>query len=186
MHRRALAAVVVVALSMAACGSAQHAQPSGGGSTKAPSTTRAPEPAGKDPSEIARMVCSPKAQQEIARVLGVAADVQRPTWVGHLYSCRYRYPDGSFILSVKELSSWSETLAYFHSLGSTLSDNGSLANLGQGAFTTSDGSVVVRKDWKVLVVDIAPLPAQFGKPATSKADVAFTVADIILGCWAGD
>jgi hypothetical protein len=45
---------------------------------------------------------------------------------------------------------------------------------------------VVRKDWKVLTVDIAPLPAQFGKPATSKADVAYTVADIILGCWDGD
>ena len=29
--------------------------------------------------------------------------------VSHLYACRYTYPDGSFTLSVKELSSWNET-----------------------------------------------------------------------------
>jgi hypothetical protein len=106
--------------------------------------------------------------------------------VEHLYTCRYQYPNGTFVLSVKELSSWPQTLAYFHSLGTSMGDTGSLGNLGQGAFTTSDGSVVVRKDWKVLLVNIAPLPAQFGKPPTTKADVAYTVAAIILGCWAGD
>ncbi|HKH88312.1 MAG TPA: hypothetical protein VKA05_05795 [Acidimicrobiales bacterium] len=188
MHRRALAAaaaLAALALSVTACGATQH-KPSSTGGTQAPSTTRAPLPAGKNPSEISKMVCSPKAQQEIARILGVTAHVETPTWVGHLYSCRYDYPSGSFVLSVKELSSWSETYGYFDGLGTTLGDKGALANLGQGAFTTSDGSVIVRKDWKVLTVNIAPLPAQFGKPPTSKADVAFTVADIILGCWDGD
>jgi hypothetical protein len=87
---------------------------------------------------------------------------------------------------VKELSSWSETSAYFHSFASSMGDVGSLGNLGQVAFTTSDGSVVVRKDWKVLLVDISPLPPQFGKPPTSRADVAYTIAALILGCWAGD
>jgi hypothetical protein len=147
---------------------------------------QAPEPAGKDPSAIAIEVCSKTAQTEIAHVLGVKAVVQTPIWAGEQYTCRYQYPDGSFVLSVKELSSWSQTYAYFDSLGKTLGNTGSLANLGQGAFTTSDGSVVVRKDWKVLFVNIAPLPAQFGKPPTSKGDVAYTVADIILACWAGD
>jgi len=61
-----------------------------------------------------------------------------------------------------------------------------LPNLGQAAFQEPDGSVVVRKDWKVLVVDITGLPAQFGVPPTSSGDVAVTVADVILGCWAGD
>jgi hypothetical protein len=46
--------------------------------------------------------------------------------------------------------------------------------------------VVVRKDWKVLVVDSSGLPAQFGVPPTSSGDVAVTVGDVILGCWAGD
>ena len=46
--------------------------------------------------------------------------------------------------------------------------------------------MVVRKDWKVLLVDDTGLPAQFGDPPTSAGDVAVTVADVILGCWAGD
>ena len=116
----------------------------------------------------------------------MSAVVQTPTWTRHLYSCRYGYPRGSFVLSVKELSSWTQTYAYFHMLGGQLGDVGPLANLGQGAFTTHDGSVVVRKDWKVLLVDISGLPAQFGVPATRAADVAVTVADVILGCWSGD
>ncbi len=90
------------------------------------------------------------------------------------------------MLSIQELSSWKQTYAYFDSLGRSLGRVRPLANLGQGAFQTTDGSVVVRKDWKVLVVDNAGLPPQFGVPATSSASVAVTVADVILGCWAGD
>jgi hypothetical protein len=87
---------------------------------------------------------------------------------------------------VKELSSWNQTLGYFVDLGRTQGRSTGIANLGQGAFQTTDGSVVVRKDWKILTVDITGLPAQFGKPPTSRGDVAVTVADLILACWAGD
>ena len=132
------------------------------------------------------MVCQKKAQGELAEVLGVNAVVQTPTWADHLYSCTYQYPNGSMVLSVKELSSWSQTKSYFAMLGTQLGDIGKLGNLGQGAFTTSNGSVVVRKDWKVLLVDITGLPPQFGVPPTSKADIADSVSDVILGCWAGD
>jgi hypothetical protein len=189
--RRAVVAVAIVAalaVGISACGTTRATQAGGGSTTTSnpTSTTEAPKPAGVDPSEIAKMVCQPKAQGEIKRVLGVTARVPTPTWENHLYACRYEYPNGAFVLSVKELSSWAQTYAYFHSLGESMGDTGSLGNLGQGAFTTSNGSVVVRKDWKILLVDIAPLPAQFGKPPTSKADVAYTVASIILGCWDGD
>ncbi len=54
------------------------------------------------------------------------------------------------------------------------------------AFQTTNGSVVVRKDWKVLLVNSTGLPPQFGQPPTSSGDVAVTVSDVILGCWAGD
>jgi hypothetical protein len=184
----AVATGVAIALSTSACGNTTQVPPGGGGPTtsRPTATTEAPEPAGKNPSEISKMVCASEAQGEIKRVLGVTAHVAPPTWVDHLYSCRYEYPNGTFVLSVKELSSWPQTYAFFHLLGKSMGDTGTLGNLGQGAFTTSDGSVVVRKDWKVLLVNIAPLPPQFGKPSTSKADVAYTVASIILGCWAGD
>ena len=112
--------------------------------------------------------------------------MEPPTWIDHLYSCRYIYPNGSFTLSVKELSSWSQTFTYFRGLRSELGDSNTLFNLGQGAFQTRNGSVVVRKDWKVLLVDISGLPAQFAEPPTPSGNVAVTIADVILGCWSGD
>jgi hypothetical protein len=132
------------------------------------------------------MVCSSKAQKEIAEALGERATVPRPTWKDHLYRCRYEYSMGAFSLSVKELSSWSETYAYYGAAKKALGDRGAIGNLGQGAFITSAGGIVVRKDWKVLYVDISSLPARFGRPATTRAEVAVTISDLILGCWAGD
>jgi hypothetical protein len=177
-----VAAIVIVALVSTACsGGGSSATPSGG-----PSTTRAPLPAGSSPSQISKEVCQEDARAEIASALGEKATVSEPTWVDYLYSCRYGYTSGSMALSVKELSSWAQTLAYYKSLEVLLGNVRSLANLGQGAFQTTNGSVVVRKDWKVLLVDIAGLPDQFGVPPTSSGDVAVTVSDVILGCWAGD
>ena len=138
---------------------------------KSASTTTHPQPAGALPTVT-------------------TAHVSTPTWQDHLYSCTYGYPhsspSGSFTVSVKELSSWAETYAYFDSLAATKGKSRDLEALGQGAFQTTDGSVVVRKDWKVLLVDDTGLPAQFGVPPTSAGAVAVTVADVILGCWAGD
>ncbi len=132
------------------------------------------------------MICVQKTQREIAQVLGVRASVTHPTWTGHAYSCRYRYSDGDFVLTVKELSSWPQTLTYFTAVSQQQGRSATVPNLGQGAFQTANGSAVVRKDWKILTVDISGLPAQFGKPSTSRGDVAVTVADLILACWAGD
>ena len=173
---RVLMSAVLLALLAAACSN---------GAT-AISTTEAPLPAGPIPSKIATMICRFKAIQEIDSAVGVSAAVSMPTWVDHLYSCRYGYPTGSMVLSVKELSSWGQTKAYFDQLARQMGHARTIRNLGQGAFQTANGSMVVRKDWKVLVVDSAGLPAQFGQPATSSGDVAVTVADVILGCWDGD
>jgi len=147
---------------------------------------RAPLPAGLTPSTISKMVCSTKAEKELAATLGVSAVVGRPTWIDHLYSCHYTYPNGTFTLSVKELSDWSETYDYFDKLSEVLGKSTTVTALGQGAFATPNGSIVVRKDWKVLLVDVSGLPPKFGKPATSSADVAYTIADVIMGCWSGD
>ncbi len=171
-------ALTPLILMVSACGS--------GTPTAATKTVARPLPAGPLPSPIALMVCRPKTQGEINKVLGVTATVGDRTWADHKYSCRYGYPNGSFEVSVKELSSWTQTLAYFHGLGVQLGKPEALGNLGQGAFRTSGGDVVVRKDWKVLLVDVSGLPSQFGVPPTSATDVAFTLADLILGCWDGD
>jgi hypothetical protein len=132
------------------------------------------------------MVCQTKAAKEIGEVLGETAVVEDKTWRDDRYSCNYKFSTGTMVLSVKELSSWAETYAYFDMLGKSLHETTKVPNLGQGAFQVRNGSVVVRKDWKILVVDVTGLPSEFGEPPTSSADVAATVAFVILGCWAGD
>jgi hypothetical protein len=147
---------------------------------------RKPLPAGKNPSAIATMPCQAKTQRELAQALGERATVRHPTWAEHRYTCTYRYAEGSYTLSIQELSSWSQTFAYYDRFKRTDGELRPLGNLGQGAYQTKNGDVVVRKDWKVLLVDISHLPARFGKPPTAARYVAVTVADVILGCWAGD
>ena len=146
----------------------------------------APLPAGRTPSTIATMICKPKARQEIASVLGEFASVSHPSWVNHLYSCQYKYPTGSMVLSVKELSSWAQTKSYFRMLAKQMGDAQTINGLGQAAIKTKDGSIIVRKDWKVLLVNSVGLPSQFGQPPTSSDAVAQAVAEVILGCWDGD
>lgn len=175
---------MAAALVLSACGSPDASTRSTSGS--ATLSSQSPLPAGPIPSPLATMVCKKKAQHEIAEVLGVTAVVGPRTWIDHRYSCPYEYPSGRFVLSIQELSSWSQTLDYYHGLAKQLGDSQTLPNLGQGAYQTTNGSVVVRKDWKVLVVDISHLPTPFGVPPTSASDVAVTVADVILGCWSGD
>jgi hypothetical protein len=172
-------ALLPLVLLVTACGS-------GGTPTASATADVRPLPAGRLPSPIALMVCQRKVHGEINQVLGVTASVSDRTWVDHKYSCRYGYPNGSFELSVQELSSWPQTLNYFHGLGAQLGKVETLAGLGQGAFRTTGGDVVVRKDWKVLLVNVAGLPSPFGVPPTSATDVAYTVADVVLGCWEGD
>jgi hypothetical protein len=168
--------MLVIALLATACGSEVATSP----------TTEVPLPAGPRPSKIATQVCSFEAIQDINAAVGETTSVSTPTWATHLYSCTYRYPTGAMVLSVKELSSWGQTTAYFQQLARLMGDSRTIQGLGQGAFQTTDGSMVVRKDWKVLLVDTAGLPAQFGQPLTSSGEVAVTVADVILGCWNGD
>ena len=78
-----------------------------------------------------------------------------------------------------------ETTAYFDSLATKLHKTNKNIEIGQGAFQVADGSVVVRKDFKVLLVDITKLPANFGVPPASRGDVAINVAETIMSCWTG-
>ena len=130
------------------------------------------------------MICEQEAADEIAAVIGVKTTKPVvPTWSHGLYSSRYVYPNGEIALSVKELPSESATDAYFALLRRQHGEQRTWANLGQGAFVTPNGSMVVRKDYKVLFVDISHLPAQFGSPRSARAYAALNVATTIMGCW---
>ena len=138
------------------------------------------------PAAATAMICQTEAIHEIDSAVGVTATVSSPAWRDDVYSCTYKYPTGSMRLSVKELPDLRQTSAYYHQLETVMGERGVVANLGQGAFHTTNGSVVVRKDAKVLLVDVTGLPAQFGQPPTTSDNVALTVADVILACWSGD
>jgi len=132
------------------------------------------------------MVCSREVEIEVDANVGIKP-VRPPTgtWSNHLYTCRYQYPTGTMVLTVKELSTAAETTRYFDGLLHTLG-KAQLLTLGQGAFTAKDDSAVVRKDYKVLRIDVTGLPKIFGKLSLPRFAIAANVASTILGCWTGD
>lgn len=108
--------VFVCMLSMTSCGSSKQSAPPGNSHSP---TVHVPQPARATPSVSAKLVCAPDTQNELAAVLGVrTTQPVVPTWAraSHLYSCRYTYHNGVMALSLKELSSKTETDSYFTSL----------------------------------------------------------------------
>ena len=142
-----------------------------------------PVPAGAAPSAAARMVCSAEAAKELADALGMRAAPSTPTWVDHRYSCTYAYPDGRIGLSVKELADAAATTADFAAEQAGLGTGGAVAGIGQGAYQGGGGSIIVRKDFKVLAVDVSDVPARFGVPPIDRSEVAVRAAIVVMGCW---
>lgn len=174
--------MIAIAIGLAGCSSSSSA-------SRSPTTARAvaARPAGVDPSASAKMVCQTEARNDLAESLGVpVSQITTPTWVNHLYTCTYIYPNGSFTMSVKELDNKAQTTAYFNALGALYGRRPEHLALGQGAFVTTNGNVVVRKNYKVLYVDTTKLPPAFGQPPQDPADSALSVAATIMSCWSGD
>jgi hypothetical protein len=141
----------------------------------------------KDPSTSAKMICEAEVRDEVYGLVGVQPTKPlEPKWTDHVYSCKYVYANGSMTLSVKELADQAETDAYFASLATKLHKVKDIQSLGQGAFVTKDESAVVRKDYKVLTVDVSGLPPQFGTPPDPRGNVALNVAATIMSCWTGE
>lgn len=195
MRRGFVPAVVLLAITLAACGdpSAKVESKATKGTTAAPDTATAQklsspeyEKAGPNPSISAKMVCSPEAREDIEGTLGVKeTSVTRPTWVDHLYSCTYVYPTGRITVNVKELVSEATTTAYFEGLQKTYGGTAQpLVGLGQGAWILKNSDVIVRKDYKTLHVDVQGIPKTFGLSMT-RSDVATNIAVSIMGCWIG-
>ena len=178
--------VLVAAFVLGACGSS-------GTGVGSPTSTTNPfenaswETAKSTPSISAQMVCSKEARDDIKATLGIAAEkVTRPKWVrkDHLYSCAYVYPRGKIVLSVKELSSGAETTNYFESIKRKYGTSDDLNGVGQGAWVLKNSDVVVRKDYKVLLIDVTGIPERL-VPAMRRSDVAVSISTVIMSCWTG-
>ncbi len=185
MRRGALLGIgMLLAATITACGSSTSSA-----SDQKPKTIEVAaahaKAAGVNPSKTAKMICAHEAREDLAGVLAEKpTTVTTPTWVDHLYSCDYEYPEGTVTLSVKELDNAARTTAYFDELASRLGRRPKRIGLGQGSFETSNGSMVVRKDYKVLLVDVTHLPAGFNRPALDAFGVSVAIAVTVLGCWA--
>jgi hypothetical protein len=143
--------------------------------------------AGATPSKSAQMICSLAGQQRIlADATGVrTTQAAVASWKNHLYSCRYTYGKNVMVLSVKEPANRTDTVKYFASLGHRLGISRTVP-LGEDAFVTRDGSVVVRTDDRVLLVDMSKLPRQFGSPRDSRENIALNAASAIMSGWFGE
>jgi hypothetical protein len=132
------------------------------------------------------MICKPEAEDEIAAALGARPNQPpKPVWANRLYSCRYTYPNGTMVVSVKELPDDATTNAYYAAAQNSVPGTTAIMILGQDGFAEPDGSVSVRKDFKVLRIDVSALPNRFGNPTHTRPNVAYAVAAVILGCWTG-
>jgi hypothetical protein len=90
------------------------------------------------------------------------------------------------VLSVKDLPDNAATDAYYTARHDATAAAVPLPELGYPAFATSDGSVYLRKDAKVLHVDVTGLPVEFGQPPHPRSQAALAVAATLLHCWTED
>ncbi len=191
MNRFILSVALVGALTLAGCGGSSAKPASRTTDPGAvPSSTDASGhvaiPVSANPSKSAKMICESEVKAEVADRIGLP--VTKPLvgkWVDHVYSCDYTYGSAVMTLAVKEFANQVETDAYFASLATNLGKTENIKGLGQGAFTTKNQSAVVRKDYKVLLVDISKLPADFGKPPDQRGNIALDIASEIMSCWTG-
>ena len=156
------------------------------GSIMGASSTAAPS-AGTNtdrPSASATMICGTEVRNDITQVLALkTAPSSTSRFVDHLYTCTYRLPAGQLVISVKDLTDTPATSSYYTTLRHTLGNPATVAGLGQGAFGTRDGKLVLRKDSHVLQVDASGLPPVFGAQGEKRSDFAYEIASDILGCW---
>ncbi|HEY3670907.1 MAG TPA: hypothetical protein VGN51_08235 [Acidimicrobiia bacterium] len=131
------------------------------------------------------MICADEAQEDLAGVLAVDAKVSRPTWRDRIYSCTYRYPTGSFNISVTEFPKIGPALAAFIRRAADPAVTQPDLHMADGAFLRADRSIAVRTDRRILEIDPTNLPTEFAKLKLSRPDVAQAVAATILRCWKG-
>jgi hypothetical protein len=141
-------------------------------------------PAVSEPSKAAKMVCTGDVRDEVKTVLKLSSPAPISTsWQDQLYTCTYALPMGKMVLSVKESAGKPAAVAYFQALRTRLGSTQPAPGLGEQAYATKTGTVVVLKDNTTLRVDTTGLPAVFGPQQQRRTDLAYEIASVVLGCW---
>jgi hypothetical protein len=180
------AGVLALVAVLSAC-TTDAVQGGAGNGYPAATSPRTANPTPTGPSAVAVMVCSAEAQDDIQSTLGLpVTGPPASSFANGLFTCNYRYPVGTMVLTVKDLPDAAATDAYVTAARGTLANVHDLAALGDAAFSDDVSTVYVRKDYAVLHVDTSRLPAQFGQPPHSRLTVAIAVAAAIMLCWKGN
>jgi hypothetical protein len=184
--RRWRTGLLAVPLLLAGCAGADAATQA----AAAPSSSQLPSsqsPASSQPpSETAAMVCGADVTGDVARVLSLPAPPPTTsTWVDQLFTCDYSLPMGPLTLSVKESPDPAAAATYFDGQRGRLGETAPAPGLGERAYATPTGTVVVIKDAMTLTVDATGLPEVFGDNGQRRNDFAYEVASVVLGCWTG-
>ena len=140
----------------------------------------------RQPSPTAAMVCGDDVVGDVGRALALPEPpATTATWADPRFTCDYTLPAGRLVLSVQESSSPAAAAAFFDGRRGELGATAPAAGLGERAFTTPTGTVVVVKDAMTLIVDATGLPEVFGANGQRRSAFAYEVASIVLGCWTG-
>lgn len=157
------------------------------GETMAGMTAAPASGAAGAPSATAKMVCGDDIRAQVTQVLQLKMPaITHSTWTNQLFSCTYALPMGPMVLSVEQSSTNAEAAKYFAALRPSLGKTETVPGLGERAYGTGTGIILVIKDNMTLKVDTTALPEVFGSNQQRRSDLAYEVASDVLGCWTGD
>jgi hypothetical protein len=139
------------------------------------------------PTATQAMVCGDEITGKVTQVLRLpGAPVTSSTYAAGLFSCHYTLPMGPMLLSVQRSPSKAAAMAYLTARRAAVGATQNLLGLGERAFATTTGVVLVIKDNETLEVDTTGLPVVFGPLQQKRTDLAYEIASDVLGCWTGD
>jgi len=180
-----LTAGLLAAALLTGCASSRAATPRVRAAAATPAAATAATSADM-PTPAALMVCGDDIRGKVGQVLGLTGPPSTThTFLDARFTCTYQLPVGPLVLAVQQSPTPSAASRYF--AGQRLALHGdNLPGLGQDAFGTPTGTVVVIKDSQTLTVDATHLPAVFGSQHQHRTDLAYEIASDVLGCWTGD
>ena len=185
------ASLLALLVALAGCGAARPSTGPPGPSPSSDVGAVAPSgPTAGSPTTVpasAAMICDADIRSKVREALGLAGPPSTEwRWSGGVYSCDYLLPMGRMSLQVTILAGADQARAMFDADRARTLGAQPLAGLGERAYGTEDGTVLVLKDSQILVVDTTRLPQEFGANGQRRADLAYEVASDVLGCWTGD
>src|SRR4051812_40357219 len=187
------ASFLALLILLAGCGATPPATGSPGpspgrsnvGAAAAPGSNSGP-PTGKPPASAA-MICDADIKSKVREALSLAGPPSTEwRWSNGVYTCDYDLPMGRMSLQVTVLAGASQARTLFDADRARTLGALPLAGLGERAFGTKNGTVLVLKDNQILVVDTTRLPQKFGANGQRRTELAYEVASDVMGCWTGD